>query len=230
MDMVILTHFGAALVGAVFAAGATVHVWRRAWNERVTELQREAHRTQEGLSNAVRELSARTQGTDELTRTAIRLGPLVTLRGENPPQDPVECLTRAEQVLRLQTAAVLATRRRGEQLNDELERTRRELTEVQTRFQAFREQTEQRLDDLAHGTAPPPGTTDPYTAQEEERQRRKAAQLQLSSARRELEDLRTKLRFANKTILQLESKLKEAGNEPEVPDMLLGLPPLGRDR
>lgn len=229
MNMAVLTHLGALIVGALFAATATALVWRKAWNERVTELQHEAHRTQEGLANAVRELNARAQGTDDLTRTALRLGPMVTLRGEQPPHDPVECLTRAEQILRLQTAALLATRRRSEQLNDELERTRHDLTDTQARFQAFREHTEQKLDELAHGTSPPPSSNqDPYSAQEEERQRRKAAQLQLSSARRELEDLRTKLRFANKTIIQLENKLHEAGNEPEVPDMLIGMPPLRR--
>ncbi|MCB9745452.1 MAG: hypothetical protein H6740_22935 [Alphaproteobacteria bacterium] len=172
-----------------------------------------------------RELEIRNERSAAM-RAALQVLMSTACGEETPiPRDPVEALQVAVQRVQAHYSSLGTISQESETLKSEVARLRRSLSATTQAFQEYKERAEGELDGYASVLAgrgqPLPGDLSPEIARAVVR--RQASEIQLKAARTELDDLRTKLRFANKTIRALEIQLQEIHREPVVPDMLSGL-------
>lgn len=192
MDALLLTH----LVATAAAASGTAVAGLAA-----TRAHRERLLTRLAAANAGRaeaELAARAAQTATLEQAALDalLARMLAEHdhGQLPPSTPLDRARRVADVLQARADAERVWRRRLADLSQALSEAhlrQEQLTQALAQRQAAPDRGEGRED------AEPQG----------ERRRRMEAEARLHEARKELEDLRTKLRFANRAIVGLEREL-----------------------
>lgn len=154
---------------------------------------------------------------------AQQLAALVAPDDQPPPGEPLRCLDQVEQQLRAQLAALSRHRRAEQQLRQDLSAAREDLREATRRLQERRARRPE--DGAERGEATLPTSTDLL----ETLAQQTATRLQLHNAQVELEELRARLRSADRAILGLEDQLREqrlaaleprSWPEPEDPERL----------
>ncbi|MCB9761084.1 MAG: hypothetical protein H6739_14690 [Alphaproteobacteria bacterium] len=223
-----ISHIVAALGGALACASIMLVVVRRAvgefraeqqalldWtrsqaNTRLAALQQNAEaiaadrdRLRSQIDLLGGQLSELGDAHGALSSDALRLGRMATPKDHDAPSDPRAGISQAKKLIRLQFAALGAQTREKEQLTADLDQSREAHALTTRRFHDYRERTDKRLTELQDALD---GRIDLATPTEAEVKAR-ASEYKLRAARQEIEDLRTRLTFANRTIVALERQV-----------------------
>lgn len=191
MPLTILTHL---TVGAVAAALVAVCMLRlmylreRALLGQLTAKDEQIAQEQRDLDEANFTLLA-------LSRSVIAAAQRVSHQQEVVPTDPMAGLQRIHAVVEAQTLSLVELQRQISLVREEGETAKARAKELRK--------------ELARQTSPSFGAVSQAHQLTRERAKRVAASAQLKAARAELDDLRTKLRFANRAIITLEERLGE---------------------
>lgn len=193
------------------------------------ELQRKLEVTEREATRESDSLQRELERRDE-RMTALREGLrslMLAATGEDVelPEEPLAIVDLVATRVGAQNSSMGVIVNENEALKHEVSQLRRSLSATTRSYQSYKERTEAELDCYASVLAKRgerlPEDLSPEIARAVAR--RRASEIQLRAARSELDDLRTKLRFANKTIMAMEAQVRESRREPVVPDMLSGL-------
>lgn len=155
-------------------------------------------------SGELREVLERSHS--ELVDLRSRAHHLAALTGPDDvpvPEEPLACLNRVEKHIRSQYAALGRHHRVEQQLREDLLAAREGLSEAQRRLREARMRREDEA--RSQGLTNLPSSADLL----ESLAQQTAVRLQLKTAQTELEDLRGKLRLANRAILDMEDRMEE---------------------
>ncbi|MCB9793872.1 MAG: hypothetical protein H6741_14225 [Alphaproteobacteria bacterium] len=195
---------------------------REEMSRQVESAEREARRESDALHREIERQAERMTALREGLRslTLASTGEDVEL-----PEDPIALVDLVATRVSAQNSSMAVISNENEVLKHEVGQLRRSLSATTRSYQSYKERTEAELDCYA-GELSKRGQRLPEDLSTEVARavaRRQASEIQLRAARGEIDDLRTKLRFANKTITAMEAQLRESRREPVVPDMLSGL-------